>query len=1168
MLNNKLFYNHFVSPQIKPAIFFAVLLLTILPNGILYAQFNPDHIEFHRLSHEAGLNQSPTDAIFQDSEGYMWFGTHDGLYKYNGYEVEVYTYDPDDPNSINYNEIRTIFEDANNNLWFGTRGRGLALYNRDKDHFITYKVNQENPPAGPSENTIYGIVQHKEGYLWIATENGLNRFDVKNETFQHFFAEPDNSEGLIDNTISALHLDSRQNLWIGSRYGITIKDLESGTFRQIKHDPDDPQSIGSNAIEHIYESRDSTIWIGTRGGGLNYYDRKTDRFHKYLHNRHDSTSISGNTVYSILEDSNGLLWVGTMNKGLNAFDREEEKFYRFRHDPSKNNSISYSTVYSLFETANGILWVGTIGGLNLVDLKPPMFEHYKHNPENEQSLSHDIVQSFREDRSGNLWVGTDGGGLNLFDREANVFIKYRHDPDNPETIPDDVILDIREDEDGYLWLATYNNGISRFDIKNHRFKHYPPMPDEPGRLNIPHTFRLLFDDNQLWIGTHQGGINVLDLETDKFTSYMLDENDPGSLPNDYIQSIYKDSNNVIWVGTHGTGLARFNRENETFQGYTEQTGTLSGRVIFSIQEDNSGRFWVGTKTGLALFDREQETFTVFTEKDGLANDVINGILEDENGNLWLSTNSGISKFYPDTHTFENYGVESGLPGEQYNPRAFYKDSEGYMYFGSKGGFTRFHPGNVSLREQVAPVVITDFMIFNQPVAIDSEDSPLDQHISQTETLTLSHDESVLTFEYASQDFDINKENEFAYKLDGFDNDWNYVGSKRSATYTNLNPGEYTLRIKSANSSGIWGEQEATLGIIITPPFWKTSWFYFISVFFVIGLIGGGYRYRLRSVSERNKLLEKEVNRQTSELSDKNSKLTKALQDLKQTRSELVEKAHKAGMADLATNVLHNIGNILNSVNISATMIGETIKYSRLSKLKQANVLLREHEDNLRDFILNDPKGEKLLAYYLKLEEPVDREYSELKKHNKRLKENIKLIIDVVNTQQSFANAGRVLEWLSLEQLIEDTLVLQSSTIERHELTIIKEYGETEEVNIEKSKMIHTLVNLLKNAKESMEGLEADQKKLTIKTFQDDEYTCVSITDTGVGIKKENMEKMFKHGFTTKKSGHGFGLHSCANYMKELDGTINIKSEGENLGATVTLGFSRKEKSIHKTGSLH
>lgn len=1146
--------------NLKIATFVPVLLLAWIYSA--GAQMISEQSGFHRLSHEGRLNQSLIDEIFQDSDGYMWFGTHGGLHKFNGYEVTVYDYDPEDPNSINYSQIGSIYEDDKNNLWFGTRGKGLSLYHRDKDHFTTYELHYEKPEHGPSENTIYAIAQSKDGFLWIGTDNGLNRFDIENEIFEHFFAESGDSLSLIDNAITSLVVDSYQNLWIGTRNGITIRDLETGEFRQLTHDPDDPTSIGSDRIEYLYESRDGTIWVGTRYGGLNVYDRDTDSFRKYIHNSNDPQSISGNTVYSIHEDRNGLLWVGTMNEGLNAFDRENEIFQRFRHDLRRDNSLSYDTVYSLFESDNGILWVGTIGGLNMLDLKPPMFEQYRPNPDNEYSLSHNIVQSFWEDHSGNLWVGTDGGGLNLFERDSKKFSAYRHIPGNPNSLPDDIILDITSRNDDYLWLATYSAGITRFDVKRHEFKHYPYDPENPTGLNIPHTYRLLFYDNQLLVGTHQGGLNVLNLETDEFRHYMRDDETPGNIPSEYIQSLYTDSRQTLWVGFHGAGLAEYDSKNDTFTSYSESHGTLSSIVVNATLEDHTGKFWVATNNGLNLFDRESKSYTVYKENEGLANNVINGLLEDGDGNLWMSTNEGISKFYPDSETFENYGEESGLKKAQYNPRAFFKDSEGYLYFGSMEGFTRFHPDNVSLNENVAPVILSNLMIFNQPVEIGAAHSPLEQHISQTASITLPYDQSVLTFEYIAQNFEINKNDEFAYMLEGFDNDWNYVGTKRSATYTNLNPGEYILRVKSASSSGIWGEQEAALGLNITPPFWKTTWFYILSGLFIAGLITAGYHARVYTISERNKRLEKEVARQTSELSGKNSELILVLKDLKQTRNELVEKAHKAGMADLATSVLHNVGNILNSVNVSASHITDIINESQLKNLQKANRLLREKRDNIDHFIQVDPKGKKLLDYYLELEEPIRKEHEQLTEQNQRLTEKINLIIDVVLAQQNYSKAGRLKETVSLQQMVEDTITLQASSFENHNLTIIKDYQPVAGVEVERSKLVHILVNLLKNAKESIQEQNPDKKLITISIREDtvNSTVCLSISDTGTGIKKDQRSEIFTHGFTTKNTGHGFGLHSCANYMKEMGGKISVESEGRGKGATFTLWLPAKAES--------
>ncbi len=389
-------------------------------------------------------------------------------------------------------------------------------------------------------------------------------------------------------------------------------------------------------------------------------------------------------------------------------------------------------------------------------------------------------------------------------------------------------------------------------------------------------------------------------------------------------------------------------------------------------------------------------------------------------------------------------------------------------------------------------------------------------------------------------------------VEGFEEDWNYVGSQRNATYTNLDPGQYTFRVKASNNDGVWNDEGTSLTLIITPPFWQTTWFYMLAALFIGASMFGIYRLRVRTIRERNQQLEQQVAERTEELKVKNQDLEQTLDELESTKDELVEKAHKAGMADIATGVLHNVGNVLTSVNTSASLIEETAKQSKIEGLIQANLLLRENIDNIDEFIANDPKGKHLLKYYLKLENPLKEEQERLLSQSERLNQKIALINEIIAAQQNYAGIGIHAEQVVLDEIIENALSLQAGSIERHNLEIEKDLQASDPVFVQRSKLIHVLVNILKNAKEAMNGMKPEEKKIWIKTWQQESMIYLSITDNGSGIKEEHLGRIFTQGFTTKSAGHGFGLHSSANYMKEMGGSIEVHQNGEHNGATFTL----------------
>lgn len=1134
--------------------FLLLFILTLLEQGHTQSsvQLKLDH-----LTLEDGLSQSSGQAVLQDRYGYMWFGTQNGLNKYDGYDITVYKHDPVDSTTVSSSHISYLYEDSNGDLWVGTTGAGLNLFDRDLDSFIQFKTNYVDHHLSITDNSVSSIIEGPGEKFWIGTSSGLNLLDRKKKEFIHFYANENQPNTLSSSNITSLFIDKGDTLWIGTKQGLNYWNDITGTFEHYKNDPSDPFSISHNAISAIYEDKSGNLWIGTTEGGLNLFDRKEEKFYAFKHDEEDPSSISGNSILSILEDSRGVLWIGTENEGLNIFNRENETFYHYKSNVSNPASLNHNSVYTLYENRDQILWVGTYsGGLSYMDRKYPKFEHYKHDPFDPKPLSNNFVTSFLHTNAENLLVGTDGGGLNVFDRETREFSLYSHTPDNPATLSSDVILALHEDRNGFIWIGYYNGGITSYNTKDGSIRHYRHDPENVHSLRSDDVFVIHEgSDGEMWFGTNGGGIHQLDQETGNFK--LIATEAEGSF---VTRALHEDSEGNLWAGSYGGGLIQIDKnDGSIINQYFEGENGLTSNVVLVIHEDQEQNLWIGTNEGgLHLFDKESETFTSYSIYEGLRSPSVRGILEDALGNLWLSTEGGLSMFNPKSENVFNYNVEHGIQSSEFNPLSYYQDREGFMYFGGINGFNRFHPEQVATEETVPPVVLTDLKIFNQSMKI-GKDSPLKKHISQTEEIELPYSASVFTIEYVALNFNKNKGDEFAYMLEGFDNDWNHVGTRRSATYTNIDPGVYTFRVKAANNYGIWAESDKRLAIIITPPFWQTSWFYLLVVLITAGLIGGGLQWRVDSITKQNKRLEKEVTRQTSVLFDKNKQLQETLNELNQARSELVEKAHKAGMADLATNVLHNVGNILNSVNVSVGMIDECLTRSKFKGFKQANKLLKEHSNDLKDFILNDPRGEKLLNYFMKLEEPLNKEHEKLKGQTLRLSKNMKLMNDVVSAQQSFSNASRIFEEVSIEKLIEDTLVLQSSTIERHGLDMVKDFLEVDDIYVEKSKVVHILVNLFKNAKESMADLESEEKKLKLKVFQDEQYVYLSIIDNGVGIPEANKGKIFNHGFTTKSYGHGFGLHSCANYMKEMKGKIKVESDGVNRGATVTLCFPRKNQ---------
>jgi len=847
-------------------------------------------IKFERISLERGLSGSTVFCILQDTRGFMWFGTHDGLNKYDGYSFTVYRHDPENPHSLGDNTVWSVYEDQSGVLWVGTGGGGLDRFDRGNEQFTHYK-NDPNDPHSLSNNNVRSVYKDQLGVLWIGTEDGLNKFDQENGQFTRYRNDPNDPYSLSHNSVLSIYQDRAGVLWIGTNGGgLDRFDRENERFIHYQASPDDPHSLGGihegsvdphslshNVVTSIYEDQAGVLWIGT-WGGLDKLDRETEQFTHYQADPNDPHSLSHNYVLSVYEDQSGTLWVGTGGGGLDRFDRESERFIHYQNDPDDPHSLSNNRVWSIYQDQSGVLWIGTGGGgLDKFDRQMEKFTHYQTDPNDPYSLSHNAVTSIYKDQSGVLWVGTGGGGLDRFDHKTKRFTHYQNDPNDPHSLSHNTVTSIYQDQAGVLWIGTFG-GLDKFDRKSGRFVHYQNDPDDPHSLSS-NGVRSVYEDQSgvLWVGTGRG-LDRFDRETAKFTHYQNDPNDPHSLSHNNVMAIHQDQSGVLWIGTFGGGLDEFDRENEQFIHYQNDPNdpsSLSDNNIASIYQDRAGVLWVGTLGGgLNKFDRETKTFAHYRyrEKNGLPNDMVYGILEDDQGYLWLSTNNGLSKFNPHTETFKNYDVRDGLQSNEFTGGACYKSSSGEMFFGGINGFNAFYPDSIRDNPYIPPVVLT---LLQQ----GGEGVDLDQAVESVTKVTLNWPDNFFDFEFAALCYTQPEENQYAYMLEGFDKDWNYVGTRRFGRYTNL-PGEtYTLRIKGSNNDGVWNEEGVSVTITIVPPFWETWWFRGVVALVLVGSVVGGYRLRVKSIEARTRELENQVEERTHALEQRTHEIERRRQEL-------------------------------------------------------------------------------------------------------------------------------------------------------------------------------------------------------------------------------------------------------------------------------------------------
>ncbi len=1073
------------------------LWLNLLPSFPAYAQSNP---KFKRLTPNEGLSQGHVTTILKDHHGFMWFGTDEGLNKYDGYTFTVYKYDAKKPESIGNNMVRDMMEDHAGNVWVGTTS-GLDKFDRKKDAFVHYT---------PGERIyIEGILEDSKNRIWIGSNKGLFLFHPDKGTFHHYLQQAKDPNSLRLNYIYHLVEDNDGDLWLGTQDGLVRFNPETQQFTHYLHNPNDSRSISSNWVIYVYKDSKGRIWAGTLGGGVALFDSKKNSFINFVHDPANPNSVAHNDVLSIVESNDGKLWIGTENGGISVLDFERKKFVTYQNDASDNTSLSNNSVHSLYKDNIGNIWAGTwSGGVNFFPRFGDKFAHYKHIPSNPNSLSHNIVTTITGDSDGNIWMGTDGGGLNLLDAKRKTFVHYQNNPNDRSSIKSNYIIAVADVGTDALALGYHRFGFDLLNRKTGRITHLPEDAENDEGAPLANTSGTAVCKG-LWLGTfYNFGLFHYDRASNQLTRYQHNPLDKNSISEGSIFSLLEDREGNVWVGMGlNYGLDFFDRKNNRFVHYRHDPGdkhSISNDMVFSIMEDRQGNIWLGTDDGLNSYDRSTKHFTSYTQKDGLANNVIYGILEDKHGNLWISSNKGIFKFNPVTKVCRNYDVSDGLQDNTFKQNAWYQTAQGEMFFGGINGFNVFHPDSIRDNPFVPPVWITDLQIFNKPVSI-GKDSPLHQHITESKEITLSYQQSVFTFAFAALNYTLPEKNQYAFKLEGFDKDWNYVATRRTATYTNLNAGDYTFRVKASNNDGIWNEQGTSLIVHILPPWWKALWFRISVGLLILGLSVGFYRLRMRAIKNQNRKLEELVDMRTKELQIANHELVS------------MEKMKENMLAVMS----HEIRTPLNS------MIGLThVLKRRNPRSDQTEIIdtLKTSGDHLLHLVNDVLDYNKIQAGKLDLEV---------------LHFNL---IDILKQLHSMFT--RIAEEKNIHFGVQLSTSLPALLI-----------GDP-------TRLLQILSNLVSNAiKFTNEGTVT----LYARTIDQSGQTCTiefKVEDTGIGIPADKLHLLYEPFSQLRPDAHrqyggsGLGLLIVKNLVEAMKGTVAFESIPDKATTvTVTIPFT-------------
>jgi signal transduction histidine kinase/ligand-binding sensor domain-containing protein/DNA-binding response OmpR family regulator len=789
----------FFKSELKIKFIITILLIIIFDLSSLVAQ--QSNITFEHFSIDQGMYETNINAVIQDKSGFLWFGTWAGIEKYDGYNFTAYKQEPDNPNSINNQFVNTIYEDKEGNIWVGTR-RGLEKFNKTTSIFNHYKPNPPNRET-LFNNNVFSICEDKFAMLWIGTSDGLYNFDKKSEKFICIRNNDKNPESKGSNDIFAILEDKAGSLWFGNSKGLDKLDRKTGKFIHYWYDPNIKSEWTNYFVNTLFEDKSGVIWLGTRKGVI-AFDQKAGTFTPYI-------KEEGNSISSICEDESGHLWFGSWVSGIYSFDKITKKLTHYLHDDNDPGSLNSNTVTSICFERSGTLWIGTRGGgANKINRTKQPFKKYLF----------DGVGNIVKGNDDMLWIGTSKGWYK-FNPKTEQSIRYSFGKDYL----------VSEEKSGDLWIGKWSGGIYRRNVNGSITNFY----DSSGRELDKYVNCLCKTaDGIIWIGTVGGGLYKINPNKNLINKVLQAANS--------VFNFCLDSSGLLWIGTMEGGLICYDPvKNIVVKNYTYDAGnpeSIKCNVVFSILEDNSGALYFGTNDGLGTYNRSTKKFIFFDERNGLPHNVVWWILKDNQGNYWLSTRKGISRFNTATKQFQNYDVSYGLPENGFYIIQGCKTKNGEMYFGAPNAVVRFHPDSIKNNPFIPPIEITSVKKLEESVPISKE-------------INLSYKENFLSFEFIALSYVSPERNQYAHKMEGVDKDWVYSGTRRYASYPNLDPGEYIFRVKGSNNDGVWNEEGTSILIIISPPFWKTWWAYLTYAGIFIFALYGIRRYELNRISYKN-----------------------------------------------------------------------------------------------------------------------------------------------------------------------------------------------------------------------------------------------------------------------------------------------------------------------------
>ncbi|OQP63721.1 hypothetical protein A3860_22515 [Niastella vici] len=1017
----------------------------------------------------------------------IWIATEDGLNRFDGNRFTVYRHHDDDTNSLPGNDITCIHEDKAGRLWVGANGGFLSLYDRTRDAFI--KVSSFKGGDTLSAITVRYISSDHTGMVWAGSYNGLYYIDPAAKKILALPAALEQTHQFNGPLVTSIFEDSKNQIWFGTTRNLVLYDPEKKQVYNYAHDDADPASLCDNNIKVITEDKKGRIWIGTNNGLS--LALPNGHFKNFLHRDNDSRSLSNNLIYAIEPDANGQLWVGT-EEGLNILDSTNENFTRILPNKWNTYSLARKSVRTIYIDPQGIYWLGTYqGGISKYDRNLNLFQLKQSNAFDDNGLSSPVVTSFAEGKNGAVYIGTDGGGVNLFNPKTGLFshVPLACNTKTPSgSLP---VLALHMDREGLLWIGTYSNGLLSYapSAGNCRL-----FKQGPGSINNNDIFCITEDHNgNLWIGTNGSGVNLYDRKTGVFHVYNNRRDGSRYIPiNGYIRAITEDRNGNIWIASHGTGIVMLNPVTNKTRLFDKINSNLPVNTVLTLLCDGRNNIWVGTAGGgLSLLNKKDSTFTSYSEKEGLQNANVYKILEDESGQIWVSTNAGISQFDPGSSHFTNYTRYNGVQNNNFVLGSGVRSQSGELYFGGLDGFNYFNPRSFVKNRNVPAVMLTDLRVANQSV-VPSANGPLREQISIAREISLDYKQN-FSLSYGAIDYTSPEQNNYSYKLEGFDKDWNYVGHGKTASYTNIDPGDYVFHVRVRNSDGVWNNKGASIVIHITPPFWRTKYAYFFYVVFFIGVF---LFYRYKTLQKlRRKFEAEQEKRRVEQLMEQQKKEVEVARELDQLKIKFLTNLSHEFRTPISL-IMGPVDNLLNHIHDKGPLGQlQMIRRNARRLLNLVNQLLdfRKMEEN--ELTLHASEGE-VIGF---------------------MKEVFDSFID-----------------LSERKRIHYTFNSDIKTLFTH---------------FDHDKLERILFNLLSNAFKFTPvngSISMEVKRAEATSDAANTWLGIRVSDTGIGIPDEQRQKIFERFFQINSTsilnqGSGIGLSITNEFVKMQGGTIDVNS---------------------------